>query len=145
MLFIFLVIANMQENSPSKTWRMQNFKYRFLGSVCKKCKKYYYPYRYICSNCKSTKNIKDFIFKPQGKIISWSQIFAAPSGYEKYVPYIIALVELEKGVKVLSQICDCDVKDLKVGYPVEAVLRRLILPDEENVIKYGLKFRPANW
>jgi uncharacterized protein len=135
----------MHTNSPSKTWRLQNYRYRLLGSYCSECKKYYYPFRMICSNCKSEANITEYVFNPKGKVVSWSQIHAAPVGFEKYVPYIIALIKLDEGPVVLSQICDCDIQKIKVGIKVEGILRRLILPDEKNIIKYGIKFRPANW
>ncbi len=135
----------MHEKSPSKIWRMQTFKYKLLGSFCGKCKKKHFPFKSICPSCKLSENIREYLFKPHGQVISWTQIYSAPSGFEKYVPYLVALVKLDEGPVLLSQICDCNPKDLKIGFPVEAIFRRLILPDGAGVIKYGLKFRSANW
>ncbi len=64
--------------------------------------------------------------------------------FEKYTPYILALVELEEGPKVMSQIVDCKPEEVKIGLNVEVCFRKLFEQDEEGVISYGFKFRPAD-
>ena len=34
-------------------------------------------------------------------------------------PYVLALVELEEGVKMFTNIVECDPSDVKIGLPVE--------------------------
>jgi uncharacterized OB-fold protein len=132
----------MYTKSPSKIWRMQKYRYRLHGTHCEKCGSRYYPHKSICNKCHTDRYIKDFEFGPFGKVVSWSSICVAPSGFEKYTPYLIALIKLDDGPVVLSQLCDCDESEMKKGLKVRAVLRKLIHPDEADVIKYGLKFEP---
>jgi len=40
-------------------------------------------------------------------------------GFEDEVPYNIALVELEEGVRCISNVVDCDNDELEIGMPLE--------------------------
>jgi uncharacterized OB-fold protein len=62
--------------------------------------------------------------------------------FEHYTPAAIALVELDEGPKVLSQIVDCEFNELRIGMEVEACFRKLFEQDESGIISYGFKFRP---
>ncbi|MEM4789658.1 MAG: OB-fold domain-containing protein, partial [Ignisphaera sp.] len=58
-------------------------------------------------------------------------------------PIVVALIELENGVKVLSTLTDIDPGNVYDGMEVEAVLRRLWTEGDEGIIVYGLKFVPV--
>ena len=55
-------------------------------------------------------------------------------GFEDEVPYNIALVELEEGVRCLSNIVGCDNSDLAIGMPLEVVFEDL--DDEVSLPKF---------
>jgi uncharacterized OB-fold protein len=55
----------------------------------------------------------------------------------------MALVRLQEGPLITAQITDVDVKDVKVGMPVEMVTRVLREDGERGMLVYGYKFRPA--
>jgi uncharacterized protein len=55
-------------------------------------------------------------------------------GFEDEVPYNIALVELEEGVRCLSNVVDCDNSDLEIGMPLEVVFEDL--DDEVSLPKF---------
>ena len=131
--------------SPSKTWRMQKLRYRLVGSYCSVCGTTFYPSRSFCPNCHRGDKLATKILSPRGKILSWSVIYAPPSGFSSLTPYVIALVKLGDGPTIFTQITDCVEKDLRVGLPVEAVFRKLRSAGSEGIIQYGLKFRPAGW
>jgi uncharacterized OB-fold protein len=40
-------------------------------------------------------------------------------GFAQEVPYVLALVELEEGVKMFTNIVECNPSDVKIGLPVE--------------------------
>lgn len=40
-------------------------------------------------------------------------------------PYVIAVVELEEGVKFLGHLVDCEPERIEIGMPVEAAFRKL--------------------
>ena len=40
-------------------------------------------------------------------------------GFAEDVPYVLALVELDEGVKMFTNIIECDPKEVKIGMDVE--------------------------
>jgi hypothetical protein len=66
----------------------------------------------------------------------------APFGYEKYAPYVVALIELDDGLRILSQIVDVELNEVKTGLRVEAVFRRVKEDGSSGILQYGYKFRP---
>jgi uncharacterized OB-fold protein len=59
------------------------------------------------------------------------------SGFRDNLPYIMAYVELEEGVRMLTNIVDCKPEDVKIGMPVEVTFE-----DATPEISIPL-FRPA--
>lgn len=78
-----------------------------------------------------------------GKIISWTIIYVPPSGFKKYAPYPVVLVELENNQKMMGQLVDYEKNELIVGQLVKTVLRKTHETAAEDVIAYGLKFKPV--
>lgn len=130
----------MRESIPL-TWRRIPERYRLIGSKCETCGKCYFPPRSICHKCRRKGKIKQIQFSGKGKVYSYTTISAGPTGFEDQVPYVIAIVELEEGARVLGQVVDCEPKDVKVGSKVEKVFRILQSEDPEGLIHYGFKFR----
>lgn len=78
----------------------------------------------------------------KGKIYSFSTVLEAPSGFEKQVPYTVALVELENGIKLTAQLTDFTADDKpEIGMEVEMVTRKLKEDGPRGIIVYGYKFR----
>lgn len=46
------------------------------------------------------------------------------AGFRDHVPYAVAMVELDEGVRMLGNVIDCAVEDVQVGLAVEAVALR---------------------
>jgi len=76
-------------------------------------------------------------------VYSHSTIYQAPEGFEEFVPYTVALVELEEGPMITAQLTDVEVDEVEIGMPVEMVTRRMQEDGEDGLIVYGYKFRPA--
>lgn len=77
-----------------------------------------------------------------GVIESFTLIRIPPSGFEKESPYPVVLVALDNK-KMIGQLVDYDNYHLRTGQKVKAVLRRIKVPDKEEVIPYGIKFKPV--
>jgi uncharacterized OB-fold protein len=77
-------------------------------------------------------------------VYSYSTVYQAPAGYEEFVPYTVALVELDEGPLVTAQLTDVDQDEVEIGMPVEMVTRKLREEGEDGLIVYGYKFRPAD-
>ncbi len=78
-----------------------------------------------------------------GKLLVWTKIFVAPSGFEHQTPYIVGIVRFENGEKMPLQIVSADEKALKVNMKVTVVIRKIGKAQSEDVIEYGLKAKPA--
>ena len=79
--------------------------------------------------------------KLKGIIESFTIVYSPPEGFEDQTPYIIALVSLGNGHKIVSQIVDVDSENVDVGMSVEPCLRKIYVDGEDGLINYGIKFR----
>jgi uncharacterized OB-fold protein len=69
-------------------------------------------------------------------------MYHAPTAFEEYTPYTVALVKLAEGPLITAQLTDVDTDEVSIGMPVEMVTRKLSQEGEEGQILYGYKFRP---
>jgi len=78
----------------------------------------------------------------RGKVLTWTQIYVAGPNFKQYAPYPVVLVKLDDGQKVFGQLVDYENKDLKINAKVVSVLRKVRETDHDDVIAYGIKFKP---
>jgi uncharacterized OB-fold protein len=126
--------------SVPRYWRNQVPRYRLQGEECAQCGAKYFPAKPVCV-CGSTE-FSEYKLSERGEVITWTTISSAPIGFEKYVPYVVALIELEDGCKVLSQVVDIPSVEVEAGLKVEAVFRKIKEDGPEGILQYGYKFRP---
>jgi uncharacterized OB-fold protein len=126
-------------------WREIPSRYNLIGTQCGNCGKRYFPPRIICPQChrKSVGKMKDVRFAGTGEVVTYSIIHNAPKAFEMQVPYIIAIIEFEEGVRATGQIIDCASKDVKIGMKVKSAFRKIGEDGKSGVIYYGYKFKPA--
>ena len=88
---------------------------------CHDCKRFRFYPRSICPYCLSY-NTKWTKVAGNGKIYSFtvSHRPASPA-FKEDVPYNIAIIELEEGVRLMSKIVECLDKDLRIDMAVEVV------------------------
>lgn len=124
-----------------KSWRHINQRYNLIGSKCSECGNVFFPSRVICPECRRKGNLEPFQFSGKGKIYSYSIIRSPSDEFKKIAPYAVAIIELEEGAKLTSQLVDCDVDSIEIGDPVEMVFRKISEDGEDGVISYGFKFK----
>jgi len=124
-------------------WREIPYRYRLEGVKCDNCGKVMYPPRPRCINCGSSK-LSKYKLPETGKVLTYSVLYESPNGFEYNIPYVIAIIELDDGTKLLSQITDCPLDKVHVGMAVEAVFRRVATSGDKGIIAYGVKFRPIS-
>ena len=96
----------------------------------------YYP-RYACPSCSGT-GLSWRSASGRGVVHSYSVVHVPPAPWlAERLPYIVGLVDLEEGVRVLTNIVDCDPGTLRVDLPVEVTWEDL--PDGRALPL----FRPA--
>lgn len=115
-------------------------KHEFVLMRCKKCGAWYFPAAY----CRFHENEPLFGNMEWARASGKGQVFtfnisyrAFNRAFEKDVPYVYALIELEEGPMIGSNVIGCPPEQVKVGMPVQLVWEDL--PD-------GLAlpmFRPA--
>ncbi len=127
--------------SVPRYWRNEIPRYRLVGEECEACGNKYFPARPVCS-CGSTE-FKGYKLTQTGEVVTWTVIKNAPIGFEKYTPYVVGLIELGDGIRILSQIVDVDPEDVSAGLKVEACFRRVKEDGKTGILQYGYKFRPV--
>lgn len=130
----------MHRKSPSKIWRKKDYKYRLTGTrFVKDGLQGYYPPREVAPG--SVNLEKEHVeFEQEAKLVTWSTVFSAPSGYEQDVPYVIAILEFSNGQRFTTQLTDIDPSKLKFGQKFYPTLRKYYEGSEKDVIRYGLKW-----
>jgi len=123
-------------------WREIPQRYRLEAGKCKKCGKVYFPPRIICAECKS-QEFETINLQREGKILTYTIIRVAPSQFVDQAPYAMGIVELNDGVKILSQIADCELDKLEIGQKVRIEFRKIYQEGEAGIICYGYKCVPV--
>ena len=92
--------------------------------MCDCCGEYQFYPRGICANCWAT----DIAWvKTGGKGTLWTFTVTyqnRTTGFADEVPYVLALVELEEGVKMFTNIIQCETEEVKIGMTVEVTFVR---------------------
>jgi len=129
--------------SISINWRRIPERYRMEGTRCDSCGKHYFPPRKMCPTCRRKGKIVPYTFSGKGKVYSYSTVYLGPVGFEASTPYIIAIIKLDEGAKVLGQVVDTAEDGLKIGDRVEAVFRKIQQYYPGGVRNYGFKFKKS--
>ena len=126
----------------SRFWREIPSRYNLMGSKCGNCGKILFPTREICPDChrKSYGKMEPYRIDTHGTVVTHTTVHTAQKGFDLMVPYIMAIVEMEGGIRLTSQIVDCDVSDVDIGTKVKAVFRKIGEDGAEGSIHYGFKF-----
>jgi uncharacterized protein len=131
----------MYKSNVVMVWRKTGRSNHLTGSKCKECSDLSIPSRARCQKCRGNE-LEDFKFKGTGRIYSYSTIRSPPLGFERQVPYTIAIVKLDEGPKMTAQIVDFD--NVEIGMEVECCLRKVYADGNKGIIHYGIKFRPLD-
>jgi uncharacterized protein len=126
-------------------WREQPYRYNLEGTRCGNCERVYYPPRSVCLECRRESIGRRALhrLKGTGTVVVATTVHQAAPGYEDLVPYALAIVELDEGVRVTTHITDCDPADVRTGTRVQKVFRRIQQDGKAGAIHYGTKFIPA--
>ena len=123
-------------------WRLIQPRYNLVGTKCINCDEHFFPPRNLCPTCRRKSKIEGFKFSGKGKVYTFSVIHAAPTGFEFQKPYAVAIVELEEGTMLTTQIVDIEPELIEIGMPVEMTFRKIMADNDAGIIRYGYKFRP---
>ena len=117
---------------------------KIMGSKCKKCGALALPPRPICSSCFGSQ-MEWVPFTGAGKLVAFTSIVVVPpamakEGFGRNNPYIVGVVELREGVKIVARITGMDAKkpeQIKVGTPLQAEFLQMRQgPSKETILAF---------
>jgi uncharacterized OB-fold protein len=82
-----------------------------------------------------------FKFKGSGEVVTYTIIHSSTKDFEKQTPYILAIIKLDEGPRLTSQVI-CDHNDIHIGMKVKSAFRKLGEESEKGMLYYGTKFVP---
>ena len=110
---------------------------KLIIQKCEDCEKFIFYPRIACPHCFSD-NVEWIEAAGKGTIYSYTVVENnAPSAFINDMPYIVAVVKLEEGVQMLSNIVECEPHELTCDMPVEVTFEKL---NDEFTLP---KFRPV--
>jgi len=92
---------------------------RLLYQRCPACgHRQFYP-RAVCTACGADPEWAEA--SGRGEVYTFTIVrqYGAPP-FKQELPYAVAMIELEEGVRMLSTVTGCDVADVRIGLRVEA-------------------------
>lgn len=83
----------------------------------------FYP-RLLCSHC-GARDLTWVAASGNGRVRSFTIVRRAVSAaYEQDVPYVVALIELQEGPTMMSNVVGCDPEAVAIGMPVRVTFER---------------------
>jgi len=111
---------------------------KLILQKCKDCEKHVFYPRIACPHCFS-EDVEWVEASGKGTVYSYTVVTNnAPSAFIQDMPFVIAIVKLQEGVQMLTNIVGCDPKQVQCDMPVEVTFERL---DDEFTLP---KFKPVH-
>jgi uncharacterized protein len=111
--------------------------HKLLIQRCSECKTLRVPPRPMCGGCQSL-DWDTVESSGHGTVYSYVMPQYPPLPFFEY-PYIVVLVELDEGVRMVSNLRDIDPNDVKVGMPVEVFFESF---NDDDLVLH--QFRPTS-
>jgi len=112
-------------------------RHELLLQKCQECGHYRYPPGETCPSCLSDR-LEWVKVSGRGSVYTWTVFHQAyHPAYKDDIPYAVVAVELEEGPRMITNLVNCRIEDIKMGMPVEVVFDDVT---EEVSLP---KFRPA--
>lgn len=125
-------------------WREQPQRYNLLATRCGVCEATFFPPRQVCPTCRreSVGRMQPQHLDGTGTVVASTVVHEAAPGFEELVPYALAIIELDEGCRLTSQVTDCHPADVQPGMRVRKVFRKIQQDGTSGIIYYGTKFVP---
>lgn len=109
---------------------------KIMATRCKKCGMSFFPPRMDCYNCLSSE-AEWFELKDEGKLLTYTTANYAPTGFEDEVPYTLAVVQFENGLKLFGRLSkEIKVEEIRVGLKLKVAPLKL---GEEKITYHLVK------
>jgi hypothetical protein len=96
-------------------------KHELLLQRCTQCSEFQFYPRIICTNCAS-EDLEWVKGSGRGRVLTFAIVRRAVSeAYAADVPYVVALIQLDEGPTMMSNVVQCDPETVKIGSPVQVI------------------------
>jgi uncharacterized OB-fold protein len=89
---------------------------------CGTCGRHVFYPRAVCPFCMSAE-LAWVEASGVGRVHSFTVVHRAPAEYRDEVPYVVALVDLDEGVRMMTRLVDVEPAAVRVDMPVEVAIR----------------------
>ena len=117
---------------------------RLMGSHCKACGETSFPPRADCGACMSGEFELSEI-SGKGTLLTYTRIDAAPTGFDDVAPYVVGVVDLEEGGRLLAWFGETiEEGAIEIGMGLQ-VVPRIFEELEEIKVYYSLEQPGTTW
>lgn len=136
------IIPRLESYNTMRTWRERFGRYRLIGSQCNTCGEKWFPRRegLNCPHCSGV-DLQPYECAHSGKVeqLQIENMGYPVMGYGDWSPRIIATIQLDDGIMILSEIVDATPEEVERGTQVKMVLRKH-KREETGAWMYGFMF-----
>ncbi len=94
---------------------------RLIFQRCRACGYHQFYPRSLCKKCAS-EALEWVTAEPRGTVYSFTVQHRAPTqAFRDDCPYVIALVDLEDGIRLMMNVKNCEPEDVYIGMPVRII------------------------
>ncbi len=97
---------------------------KLMVQQCPNCEKYIFYPRALCPHCFSD-NLEWKQVSGKGEVYSFTVCHRAGPAFQAQVPFVVALIDLAEGPRMLSNIQTTDVDSVRIGQRVEVVFEKV--------------------
>ncbi|MCZ7525547.1 MAG: Zn-ribbon domain-containing OB-fold protein [Acidimicrobiia bacterium] len=98
---------------------------RLLVKRCRACRAHHFYPRPFCPRCWSG-DVEWVEASGRGTLYTWSVVHVNDlPPFPERVPYVAAIVDLDEGPRMETNVVDCDFDALQVGMPLEVTFREI--------------------
>jgi len=126
----------------ARMWREYPKRYRYEAGVCQKCGKWFFPARVVCDAC-GHREFDTKAMQRTGTIKTHTIIRVPPAPFKDQAPYAVAVVEMDDGPCITTQVVDWDEGQLAIGQKVRLEFRKIYEEGKAGIINYGYKAVPV--
>jgi uncharacterized OB-fold protein len=122
----------------ARAWREYPRRYRYEAEVCTKCGKWHFPARLVCDACHG-EEFETRTMRRTGKVLTYTVIRVPPAPFKDEAPFAVAVIEMDDGPRITTQIADWRGDEIAIGQKVRLEFRRIQSDGEAGPIQYGYK------
>jgi len=88
---------------------------------CRACERYVFYPRSVCPHCMAA-GLEWTDATGRGAVHAFTVVHRAPPGFTEDAPYVVAMIELEEGPRMLTRLLDVAPGDAEIGMKVEVAI-----------------------